>query len=369
MSNSALFGTRQEALAVPTGTLDLAACPDCGFVQNRAFDPGLVSYDSANEDSQAHSQRFIDYARSMSRDLISDHGLVGARALEVGCGKGDFLRIFCQESGGSGVGMDPAVGPGALESPGERLELRAERFTGTTRTGADVILCRHTLEHVADVRAFVGEIAAAAVAESAVVFLEVPDVARVLAEGAFWDVYYEHCSYFTAESLEGLVAASGMKVVKCTNVYEDQYLALEAVAPSQAGEEQARRQRFHTEQGECVVSSARSFSAEVADLRAHWRRYIMSYKENGDVVVLWGGGSKAVSFLSETGLGETVDAVVDVNPRKAGLYLPGSALPVVKPDVLTGLDPAAVVVMNPVYEDEIRADIQAMGLNSEVISI
>jgi len=35
----------------------------------------------------------------------------------------------------------------------------------------------------------------------ALVLFEIPDVRRVLEEGAFWDIYYEHCSYFTLGSL------------------------------------------------------------------------------------------------------------------------------------------------------------------------
>ena len=36
-------------------------------------------------------------------------------------------------------------------------------------------------------------------------FVEVPDTMRILVEGAFWDVYYEHCSYFTLGSLGRLL--------------------------------------------------------------------------------------------------------------------------------------------------------------------
>jgi hypothetical protein len=38
------------------------------------------------------------------------------------------------------------------------------------------------------------------------VFFETPDAKRVLAEGAFWDIYYEHCSYFSPERTPGCFA-------------------------------------------------------------------------------------------------------------------------------------------------------------------
>jgi hypothetical protein len=39
--------------------------------------------------------------------------------------------------------------------------------------------------------------AQSATAPTSPVLFELPDVLRVLEEVAFWDVYYEHCSYFT----------------------------------------------------------------------------------------------------------------------------------------------------------------------------
>ncbi|NJM57780.1 MAG: hypothetical protein HC857_10560 [Synechococcales cyanobacterium RU_4_20] len=42
------------------------------------------------------------------------------------------------------------------------------------------------------------------------VYFEVPDAERIFAERAFWDVYYEHCSYFSPPSLTALCGAAGL---------------------------------------------------------------------------------------------------------------------------------------------------------------
>ena len=44
------------------------------------------------------------------------------------------------------------------------------------------------------------------------VFFELPDMERVLVEQAFWDIYYEHCSYFTLGSLARLFRRTGFDV-------------------------------------------------------------------------------------------------------------------------------------------------------------
>ena len=90
------------------------------------------------------------------------------------------------------------------------------------------MLCRHTLEHIAPVREFVGLLRRPVLERDGVVVIEVPDVLRVLVELAFWDVYYEHCSYFTGESLEHLAVRSGLEVLANELEFDGQYIVLEA---------------------------------------------------------------------------------------------------------------------------------------------
>ena len=45
-------------------------------------------------------------------------------------------------------------------------------------------------------------------------FFQVPDMSRVLRDLAFWDIYYEHCSYFTVITqavLSGVVLKSSRR--------------------------------------------------------------------------------------------------------------------------------------------------------------
>ncbi len=90
-------------------------------------------------------------------------------------------------------------------------------------------MCRHTLEHIRPVAEFLATIRRAVGDRRDVVILfEVPDVIRVLEEAAFWDVYYEHCSYFSAGSLARLFRSQGFEVLDARLEYDDQYVIVEA---------------------------------------------------------------------------------------------------------------------------------------------
>ncbi|NIO41399.1 MAG: hypothetical protein GTO41_15215, partial [Burkholderiales bacterium] len=58
------------------------------------------------------------------------------------------------------------------------------------------------------------------------VFFEVPALEIILREQRFWDVYYEHCSYFTRTCLQNLFLRNGFKVIGCEYAFAQQYLLL-----------------------------------------------------------------------------------------------------------------------------------------------
>ena len=76
--------------------------------------------------------------------------------------------------------------------------------------------------------------------------------------------------------------------------------------------------------------------------------------------MLWGGGSKGVSFLTTLGLTEEIAAAVDVNPYKQGKFMPGTAHPVIAPKALIDQPADLVIVMNPIYVPEIELSLKEM---------
>jgi hypothetical protein len=192
-----------------------------------------------------------------------------------------------------------------------------------------------------------------------IVFFEIPDADRILDEGAFWDVYYEHCTYFTLPSLSNLFRSRGFDLLRLQRGYDDQYLLIDArVGPIDKTVDEAAVAT--------IVAKAESFGAAVDIAVTNWRDIIVSADAEGRSVVLWGASSKAVGFLSAIGADHAIDAAVDINPFKQNKFLPGSGHAVVGPDALTDIKPDLVVVMNPIYVPEITAMLNALGLQPEV---
>jgi SAM-dependent methyltransferase len=366
VQSTLLVETSAQALAFPTGDLELAWCPACGFAANRLFDPASVDYSTGYEESQAHSPTFMRFARELAGGWIDRYHLRGKKLLEIGCGKGEFLQLMSEQGGCPAVGYDPAFD--ASRDPGlPGVRFIAENFGGQhVPVDADFILCRHTLEHIPNVGEFLALVRRACAGRGSIrLGFELPDFKRILDESAFWDIYYEHCSYFTAGSLARAFAQAGFEVIDLRHVYGGQYLVIEA-RPA-VGEAGALPDNAH-DLPQTAQRIARFRNRALANIEA-WRAAFAQWRAGGRRIVLWGSGSKAVGFLTAIGQPEAVHCVVDINPRRHGKYMPGCGMPIVAPDMLREREPDIVIVMNPIYRREIAESIQAMNLAVDMYTV
>lgn len=358
-----LLDHKVEASDYPVGDLLLGFCETCGFIQNVRFDPGLVDYSKPTEESQAFSPLFQSFARDLAHDLVATHDLIDRSVFEVGCGKGDFLALLGESGIGSGLGIDPGYMPNRPDAGQATLEFMRDWFDGsnTSLTG-DLVVSRHLMEHVPNVGEFFGWLLQSTQSTpGATMFTEVPDVQRVLDEGAFWDIYYEHCSYFTFGSLARTLRSKGFEVMDLSMGFSGQYL-LASARPGWGSQPSTSE-----DSPAAIAHKITRFAIGAAKAVQYWQDRIGDVLSRGGNVTAWGGGSKAVAFLSSVGVGPV--SVVDINPHKQGKWLPTVAVQVAPPEVLSDIRPELVIPMNSVYLNEIREDLGKMGLSPELESL
>jgi hypothetical protein len=363
-----LLPTRKEALAFPRGDIELVFCRDCGFIGNSRFDIGLNQYSAAYEETQAYSPRFLKFLDEICHDQIQKFALgPGMTALEIGCGKGEFLTRLCELSGCNGIGLDPGYHPERNQSSAaERItfirDLYGPRYA---HLKADYVSCRHTLEHIGPVQRFMRLVRETIGKRQADVFFELPDMERVLETGVFWDVYYEHCTYFTRGSLARLFRAEGFDVQDLYKVYDGQYLMIEATPAD--GPTQARLPQ--EDDLESTAALVGKFRQEVDKRLAELSAAAERWRGTGQKVAIWGSGSKCVALMSSLDLGDSLRAIVDINPHKHGKFLAGSGWEIQGPDALAEVRPDAVIIMNSIYTEEIRHELATRGLQPQLLPL
>lgn len=370
-----LLSSMDEATTYPRGDLRLGFCPGCGFITNTAFDRALSEYSARYEETQGFSPRFVSFARALAERWVDDYDLAGRTVLEIGCGKGEFLAFMCEAGVAKGIGIDPSAHPTRLESPAaSRIEWITDFYSEAyTHLSADAVVCRHTLEHIHPVGDFMRMVRRSIGDRlDTIVLFELPDVQRVLDEVAFWDVYYEHCSYFSVGSLARLFRATGFEVMHAELDYDDQYLILEARPASTVpapGEPLVLEDDL-----EALAKGVERFRTGYRATIDHWVQELQAVRDRGGKAVIWGAGSKGVSFLTNLanaapGAGSLVEAAVDINPHKWGMFMAGTGHQIIGPAEVAALRPELVVVMNPVYRDEIGASLRELGLDARAVAV
>ncbi len=103
------------------------------------------------------------------------------------------------------------------------------------------------------------------------------------------------------------------------------------------------------------------------------RRFDQNYRDKvapGGAIthyLVWGAGSKGITFVNVVPEGARISALVDVNPHKQGRFAPGTGTAVVGPESLRGRPVRSIIVMNPLYRDEVAQAAHELGLAPDII--
>ena len=361
-----LYETHSAAIAAPAVDLEFRACDRCGFAWNTLFNPAAVNYSPGYDNDQSHSPAFGQHTASVVQRLASRIGALPGAILEVCCGKGDVLRALAACTGRVGLGFDPACDQPIRDSC-IFIEPRVFDWADADALGREDALAgvciRHVLEHLPNPKGMLALLAHAMRRSSdAQLYVEVPCFEWIARQATFFDLFNEHCSLFTQESLRLALQECGFCDICVSPCFGGQYLSATAKLGSFAKPKDDPRatavvdHRAARERLEVARQEARALFTDVMPATA-----------------LWGCGAKGVSLVNQLRLNlREVTCIVDLNPAKQGRFVPITGHPVVAPASLRNLethdaDAHRVVVMNSNYAGEIAAAMRMHGVRARLI--
>jgi SAM-dependent methyltransferase len=318
-----MFESAAAARESQTGDVVLGRDPLTGIVCNIEFDSDLVEYGTDYQNEQAHSAVFQKHLAQVEA-VVARH-FVGKKILEVGCGKGRFLEEL-RSRGFDVVGLDPAY-------EGDNPHIQRIGLGDVSPTRREAVILRHVLEHVQNPLSFL-ELIKASVRGSRLIYIEVPCLDWILANRAWFDVFYEHVNYFSLADFDRLFGT----VLACGRLFGGQYIFVVADLSS-----------LRKPDGASAVVFPPDFESS--------RETAVALARKSERCAIWGAGAKGsllAAHLARCNATKSLLAI-DINPAKQGRYLPGSGLPVIAPELalrtLRARDP--IFVMNSNYLEEV----------------
>lgn len=356
---SELHSDAASARAARTGRFATTFCRGCSHVFNAAFEQDRIGYTQSYDSSLQYSPRFVAFADALAERLSRSYALAGKTVIDVGCGKGSFLKQLCAASGTEGVGFDKSFDASRDETvPGVRF-VNDWFHDGYRDLRPDFICCRHVLEHIAEPVAFLRALRAhPGIRPETVFYFEVPNALYTLRDLGIWDLIYEHVSYFTPRSLRVAFEAAGFEAIDAGSAFGEQYLYIEAKPGSSPPSALAS-------QVDEIESLMLEFDGAYRAKVKHWRDYLAMREP--DQAVIWGAGAKGVTLVNVVPGADRISRLVDVNPHKQNNFAPGTGTPIVAPEALRGRTIQSIIVMNPLYREEIAGAAAALGLAPEIV--
>jgi hypothetical protein len=226
---------------------------------------------------------------------------------------------------------------------------------------ADLLIANNVLAHVPNLNDFVAGLRIA-LAPGGAITAEFPHLMRLIEEAQFDTIYHEHFSYFSFLTAEHIFAAHGLTVFDVESLPTHggslRIYACHADSTREPSQAVLRMRAAERAAGLDSLSVYEGFGARIAQIKRNFVRFLIDAKDAGKSIVGYGAAAKGNTLLVTAGIGpDLIDYVVDANPHKQGLYLPGSHIPIFAPERLAESEPDYVVILPWNLKEEIVAAI------------
>lgn len=357
-------------------SLTLCQCPSCGLVQ---FDTEPVDYyrDVIRAGGGTRTMtrlRHEEYARLLT--AMQENHIHGRRIVEVGCGRGEFLRMWQNlaedPEGAAALARDQARDPlsgqpnaaplhlvGLEHKPSLVEEANAvadkkyrvyEGFaTGDVRYPEgpfDAFVQFNFLEHQPDPCDMLRNIGCN-LKPQALGLITVPSFEYILRYNGYYELLRDHIANYTEFTLQKLLQDCGFELLSMDLVNRD---TIEAIVRKADPDELSE---LHYSGRLIDVSALRdSYDRLSASVNAH----IDHLSESRRTMAIWGASHQGFTLAATTKLGGRVEYIIDSAPFKQGRFSPASHIPIVAPDYAVAHPVDEILIVAPGYTDEI-ADI------------
>jgi len=195
---------------------------------------------------------------------------------------------------------------------------------------ADLIVARHILEHAPDTQKFLESINQLLKPDGYIVF-EVPDCSLQLRTYDYTMPWEEHMIYFVPDTLKNSFNYTPFKLLHYKKYPYPVENALVTIV---------RRTNDDSDQIDSNISVSKQLSAgqryaqNFSMTKTIVQQYIRTYQVNTGSISVFGAGHLSSMYINLMEIKDYIDFIVDDDPNKQSIYMPGSSLPVKGSDSL-----------------------------------
>jgi len=335
--------------------LKLKVCSFCWLVQtedytqaDELFSPDYAYFSSTSSSWLAHARI---YAKAMKEDLsLNENSFV----IEIASNDGYLLKNFV-ETGIPCLGIEPTASTAeAAENLGIPVlreffgEALGKRLAQDGRQ-ANLIAGNNVYAHVPDINDFTRGLKAA-LKPKGTITLEFPHLMRLIEQTQFDTVYHEHFSYLSLYTVSRIFKQAGLRVfdVEELPTHGGSLRIFGCHGDDSRTSSETTSSMFAKEDSNGLQTLAvyEAFQSRADQVKDELLSFLLSKKREGKSVMAYGAAAKGNTLLNYAGIKrDLLPVVFDAAESKQGKFMPGSHIPIMKPEILREMKPDFVLVL------------------------
>lgn len=350
--------------------LKVKVCDHCWLVQtedyadaDELFSEDYAYFSSTSLGWLAHAKKYAD---EMTQKLGLDQSSL---VIEVASNDGYLLKNFV-ETNIPCLGIEPTDSTAAAaeklgipvlrEFFGEQL---AQRLVNEGRQ-ADLIAGNNVYAHVPDINDFTQGLKVV-LKRGGTVTLEFPHLLNLLKYNQFDTVYHEHFSYLSLYVVSRIFERAGLRILDVEKLpTHGGSLRVYGCHLDDKRKTSATVFKFLDEEKDAGLLSIdiySQFQSKANKVKDEILTFLLEQKRLGKSIVAYGAAAKGNTLLNYAGVKpDLLPCVFDAAKAKQGMYLPGSHIPVLDPELLKQIDPDFVLVLPWNIVDEVKKQLKAL---------
>ena len=160
---------------------------------------------------------------------------------------------------------------------------------------------------------------------------------HLLEPGGFYDITNEHIAYYSQNTLQFLLQKNGFDVMEHGEVADIYIYAIVK-----------KRELYRLEEK----------WADVAALTSKVRAFVYEKTKNGEKIAVWCAGHFTFTVLSVSQIGNKISYIIDNAEFKQNRYSPATHVPIYGAEKLTEEPVNTILILGPIYVDEIVNEIK-----------
>ena len=214
---------------------------------------------------------------------------------------------------------------------------------------ADFVVVRHIWEHVYNQQEFAGALKEM-VTDGGYIYFEVPDSTSLINAKDYTMPWEEHLYCYTPLTFRDSLQKQGFTIVDLETIpyrYENIIYAVVKVGMPENYEKISDEKIYdEIKKGEIYKEGFQEAKKDISD--------ILIKESQTKTIMIFGAGHNSIAFVNHYSLQDFIDCVVDDHPKKQGMYMPKSKIPIKNSEALYHCKSTlCLIAVNPVHEDKI----------------